>query len=163
MVVAGVHGDIFAVGADHDAGGVVIVFALKILCGFSTQEIALRLFSSHEAIYKRLQRACAALREHIQELESPAIEELASRLPAVLEILYLIFTKGYSSAQPDEMIRPEVCEEAIRLGLLLDEHPVGAAPQAPRSQRSSASAGDFLAFARVLHRFVLTVASATSF
>ena len=53
-------------------------------------------------------------------------EELASRLPAVLEILYLFFTEGYSSAQPDEMIRREVCEEAIRLGLLLDEHPVGA-------------------------------------
>ena len=78
-----------------------IVFALKILCGFSTEEIALRLFQSHEAIYKRLQRARAALREHIEEVETPGIEELASRLPAVLEILYLLFTEGYSSAQPD--------------------------------------------------------------
>ena len=42
-----------------------IVFALKILCGFSVEEIALRLFQSHEAIYKRLQRARAALRERI--------------------------------------------------------------------------------------------------
>lgn len=106
-----------------------IVFALKILCGFSTEEIALRLFSSHEAIYKRLQRARAALRECIQELEPPGIEELASRLPSVLEILYLLFTEGYSSARPDRMIRHELCEEAIRLGRLLDEHPVGAAPE----------------------------------
>ena len=106
-----------------------IVFALKILCGFSVEEIALRLFQSHEAIYKRLQRARAALRERIQELESPGIEELASRLPAVLEIIYLLFTEGYSSAQPDKMIRHELCEEAIRLGRLLDEHPVGAAPE----------------------------------
>jgi RNA polymerase sigma factor (sigma-70 family) len=106
-----------------------IVFALKTLCGFSTEEIALRLFHSHEAIYKRLQRARAALRERIQELEPPGIEELASRLPAVLEILYLLFTEGYSSAQPDQIIRHELCEEAIRLGLLLDEHPVGAAPE----------------------------------
>jgi RNA polymerase sigma factor (sigma-70 family) len=106
-----------------------IVFALKILCGFSVEEIALRLFQSHEAIYKRLQRARAALRERIEDLESPGVEELASRLPSVLEILYLLFTEGYSSAQPDEMIRHELCEEAIRLGRLLDEHPVGAAPE----------------------------------
>jgi RNA polymerase sigma factor (sigma-70 family) len=106
-----------------------IVFALKILCGFSTEEIALRLFQSHEAIYKRLQRARAALRERIQEIETPGIEELASRLPAVLEILYLLFTEGYSSAQPDKVIRHELCEEAIRLGRLLEEHPVGAAPE----------------------------------
>jgi RNA polymerase sigma factor (sigma-70 family) len=106
-----------------------IIFALKILCGFSVEEIALRLFQGHEAIYKRLQRARAALRDRIQELETPGIEELASRLPAVLEILYLLFTEGYSSAQPDRVIRHELCEEAIRLGRLLDEHPVGAAPE----------------------------------
>jgi RNA polymerase sigma-70 factor (ECF subfamily) len=106
-----------------------IAFALKILCGFSTEEIALRLFQSHEAIYKRLQRARATLREQIQDFETPGVEELGSRLPAVLEILYLLFTEGYSSGQPDEMIRREVCEEAIRLGLLLVAHPVGAAPE----------------------------------
>ena len=105
-----------------------IVFALKILCGFSVEEIALRLFQSQEAIYKRLQRARAALRECIEELQ-PGIEELASRLPAVLEILYLLFTEGYSSAQPDTLIRHELCEEAIRLGRLLEEHAVGAAPE----------------------------------
>jgi len=106
-----------------------IAFALKILCGFSTEEIALRLFHSHEAIYKRLQRARAALRERIEELEPAGVEELASRLPAVLEILYLLFTEGYSSAQPDEVIRRELCEEAIRLARLLDEYPVGAVPE----------------------------------
>jgi RNA polymerase sigma-70 factor (ECF subfamily) len=106
-----------------------LVFALKILCGFSTEEIARRLFQSHEAIYKRLQRARAALREHVEELETPGIEELAIRLPAVLEILYLLFTEGYSSAQPDEMIRHELCEEAIRLARLVDEHPIGAVPE----------------------------------
>jgi RNA polymerase sigma factor (sigma-70 family) len=107
-----------------------IVFALKTLCGFSVEEIALRLFQSHEAIYKRLQRARAALRERIQELDSPGIEQLVTRLPAVLEILYLLFTEGYSSAQPDKVIRRELCEEAMRLGRLLDGHPVGAAATA---------------------------------
>lgn len=106
-----------------------LVFALKILCGFSVEEIALRLFRSHEAIYKRLQRARVALSERVDGLESPSLDELANRLPAVLEILYLLFTEGYSSAQPDQMIRHELCEEAIRLGQLLNEHPVGAAPE----------------------------------
>lgn len=55
--------------------------------------------------------------------------QLASRLPAVLEILYLLFTEGYSSAQPDRLIRHELCEEAIRLGQLLEEHAAGAAPE----------------------------------
>src|SRR6185437_14337909 len=106
-----------------------IVFALKTLCGFSTEEIALRLFQGHEAIYKRLQRARAALREHVEDLEQPGLQQLARRLPAVLEFLYLLFTEGYSSAQPQQIIRRELCEEAIRLGRLLEEHPVGAVPE----------------------------------
>ena len=106
-----------------------LVFALKILCGFSVEEIALRLFQSREAVYKRLQRARTALRDCIVEPESVDVGQLASRLPAVLEILYLLFTEGYSSAQPDRLIRHELCEEAIRLGRLLEEHPVGAAPE----------------------------------
>lgn len=106
-----------------------IVFALKVLCGFGVEEIALRLFQSREAIYKRLQRARAALRACIAEPEPGDIGPLASRLPAVLEILYLLFTEGYSSAQPDRLIRHELCEEAIRLGRLLEEHAVGAAPE----------------------------------
>src|SRR4030095_183384 len=92
-------------------------------------EIALRLFQNPDAIYKRLQRSRAILREHIGELETPAIEALATRLPAVLQIIYLLFTEGYSSAQPDMVIRRELCEEAIRLGVLLVEHPVGAVPE----------------------------------
>lgn len=108
-----------------------IVFALKILCGFSVEEIALRLFQSPEAIYKRLQRARAALREHIEDSDTPTVEECARRLPAVLDILYLLFTEGYSSAQPEKLIRHELCEEAIRLGRLLEEHAVGAAPEVP--------------------------------
>jgi predicted RNA polymerase sigma factor len=67
--------------------------------------------------------------EHIDELEQPGLQQLASRLPAVLEILYLLFTEGYSSAQPQQMIRRELCEDAIRLGRLLEEHPVGAVPE----------------------------------
>jgi RNA polymerase sigma-70 factor (ECF subfamily) len=106
-----------------------LVFALKILCGFSVEEIALRLFQSAEAIYKRLQRARAVLKERGVELETPDIRQLANRMPAVLQILYVLFTEGYSSSQPDRIIRHELCEEAIRLGLLLVEHPIGDAPE----------------------------------
>jgi len=106
-----------------------IVLALKTLCGFSTGEIALRLFQSEDAIHKRLQRARASLREKGAELEAPGGPELESRLPAVLQMLYLLFTEGYSSAQPDSLIRRELCDEAVRLGLLLAERPAFASPE----------------------------------
>jgi RNA polymerase sigma-70 factor (ECF subfamily) len=115
-----------------------LVLALKTLCGFSTQEIALRLFQSEEGVHKRLQRARAKLREfrgdnpHPEqppELDTPRLEQLADRLPGVLHALYLLFNEGYSSGQPDQPIRRELCEEAIRLTLLLITHPVGSAPE----------------------------------
>lgn len=106
-----------------------LVLALKTLCGFSTEEIALRLFQSTDAVHKKLQRARAKLRECPLELETPKLEALADRLPQVLHILYLVFNEGYSSAQPDKLIRRELCEEAVRLGSILVEHPVGAVPE----------------------------------
>ena len=101
-----------------------LVLALKTLCGFSIEEIALRLFQSEDAVNKRLQRARARLREHaeIQGID-PA------RVPGVLHMLYLLFNEGYSSAQPDRVIRRELCDEALRLALLLKEDPAGALPE----------------------------------
>jgi RNA polymerase sigma-70 factor (ECF subfamily) len=106
-----------------------LVLALKTLCGFGMRGIALRLFQSEDAIHKRLQRARARLREGPAELDTPRVEALADRLPRVLQTLYLVFNEGYSSAQPDRLIRRELCEEAVRLALLLVEHPVGAKPE----------------------------------
>jgi len=107
-----------------------VVLALKTLCGFGVDEIALRLFQNPDAVYKRLQRTRAVLRERGVVLDAPGVPGLADRLPAVLQMLYLLFTEGYSSAQPDTVIRRELCAEANRLGLLLVEHPVGDAPEA---------------------------------
>lgn len=100
-----------------------LVLALKTLCGFSTAEIALRLFQSEEAIHKRLQRARDRLREQaeLQTIDS-------ARVPSVLHMLYLLFSEGYSSAQPDRVIRRELCDEALRLALLLRAEPAGAMP-----------------------------------
>lgn len=106
-----------------------LVLAARILCGFSAGEIALRLFQSEEAIHKRLQRARASLREARVELDSPSPAQLAQRLPAVLQMLYLLFNEGYSSARPEAPIRRELCEEAVRLTLLLLEHPSGRVPE----------------------------------
>jgi len=106
-----------------------LVLALKVLCGFSTDEIALRLFQSADAVHKRLQRARVRLREQTPALDTPQLKELAERLPQVLHMLYLVFNEGYSSAQPERLIRRELCEEAIRLSLLLVLHPVGAAAE----------------------------------
>ncbi len=105
-----------------------LVLALKTLCGFSTEEIALRLFQSEEAIHKRLQRARARLRESL-DLGTPPLDALGERRPRVLQTIYLLFNEGYSSAQPDCVIRRELCEEAVRLALILLDHPLGAAPE----------------------------------
>jgi RNA polymerase sigma factor (sigma-70 family) len=100
-----------------------LVLALKTLCGFSTEEIALRLFQSQDGIHKRLQRARARLREHaeVQRIDP-------DRVPGVSHMLYLLFNEGYSSAQPDRVIRRELCDEALRLALMLGEDPAGALP-----------------------------------
>jgi RNA polymerase sigma factor (sigma-70 family) len=107
-----------------------LVLALKILSGFGTEEIARRLFQSQDAVIKRLQRARQTLREGAIAIDDPPVHEFGDRLPAVLQMLYLLFNEGYSSAAPDRLIRRELCEEAVRLTLLLVEHPVGARPEA---------------------------------
>lgn len=101
-----------------------LILALKTLCGFSVSEIALRLFLRDDAVNKRLQRARARLREHaeVQGLDP-------ERVPGVLHMLYLLFNEGYSSAQPDRVLRRELCDEALRLALMLREDPAGAVPE----------------------------------
>jgi RNA polymerase sigma-70 factor (ECF subfamily) len=106
-----------------------LVLALKTLCGFSTAEIALRLFTSEANVYKRLGRARDRLREAPLDLNTPPLEELRSRLPGVHAALYLLFNEGYLSAHPEHAIRRELCDEAVRLATLLAEHPVGAVPE----------------------------------
>jgi RNA polymerase sigma-70 factor (ECF subfamily) len=106
-----------------------LVLALKTLCGFSTAEIALRLFTSEANVHKRLGRARDRLRQAPPDVETPPLEKLRSRLPGVHGVLYLLFNEGYLSAHAEQAIRRELCDEAVRLGTLLAEHPVGAVPE----------------------------------
>lgn len=106
-----------------------LVLALKTLCGFSTAEIALRLFTSEANVHKRLGRARARLREIAPDVDAPPLEELRPRLPGVHAVLYLLFNEGYLSAHAEQAIRRELCDEAVRLTTLLGEHPVGATPE----------------------------------
>jgi RNA polymerase sigma factor (sigma-70 family) len=106
-----------------------LVLALKTLCGFSTGEIALRLFTSEANVHKRLGRARERLREASPTVETPRLEALRLRVPSVHEVLYLLFNEGYLSAHADLTIRRELCEEAVRLCTLLAEHPVGQVPE----------------------------------
>jgi RNA polymerase sigma factor (sigma-70 family) len=105
-----------------------LVLALKTLCGFSTGEIAFRLFTSEANVYKRLARARERLRQSDVDTETPTMESLRSRLSGVHAVIYVLFNEGYLSAHAEHAIRAELCEEAIRLGSLLADHPVGAEP-----------------------------------
>ena len=106
-----------------------LVLALKTLCGFDINEISLRLFTSEANIYKRLGRARSRLREYPLRIGDLTREQCAVRLPAVSKVLYLLFTEGYLSSHAELAIRRELCDEAIRLALVLAEHPVGQTPE----------------------------------
>jgi RNA polymerase sigma factor (sigma-70 family) len=105
-----------------------LVLALKTLCGFSTGEIAFRLFTSEANVHKRLARARDRLRESELDTQTPSLDSLRSRLASVHAVIYLLFNEGYLSMDAEHAIRAELCDEAIRLGALLANHPVGAGP-----------------------------------
>src|SRR5215468_184270 len=100
-----------------------IALTLKTLCGFTTPEIARALLTTEGNVKKRIARAKRKFLDEEIKFEVPSGEALKARLGSVHTVLYLLFNEGYSSSQPHELIRRDLCEEAIRLGLLLFEHP----------------------------------------
>jgi RNA polymerase sigma factor (sigma-70 family) len=106
-----------------------LVFALKTVCGFDVHEIAQRLFATEASVHKRLTRARSRLLEVQPQPDEFAPAEMASRLPAVQSILYLMFTEGHLSSHVSMPLRRELCDEAKRLTLLLAEYPLGGTPE----------------------------------
>lgn len=96
-----------------------IALALKTLCGFSIPEIARAFLSTEENINKRLVRARENIRDAKIPFEIPHGSELDKRLRTVLETVYLLFNEGYSASKGDDLIRYELCEEAIRLAQII--------------------------------------------
>lgn len=101
-----------------------IALGLKTLCGLSSGEIARAFLTNEETVNKRIYRAKEKIRSEKIELELPSAVELPARLDAVLKSLYLLFNEGYNSSHPDELIREELCEEAMRLTYLLTQHEI---------------------------------------
>jgi len=100
-----------------------IALILKTLCGFSIAEIAKAFLSNKENINKRLVRARKIIRQDEIPFEVPAKEALEARGEAVLEAIYLLFNEGYSASNGEQLIRMELCEEAIRLVQIIIQHP----------------------------------------
>lgn len=107
-----------------------ITLILKTLCGFGNDEIARALLTNTETINKRLYRAKEKLREENIKLELPSEKHLLPRLDVVLKSIYLLFNEGYNTTSgKDQVLRHDLCFEAMRLCLLLSENENTLQPQ----------------------------------
>jgi RNA polymerase sigma-70 factor (ECF subfamily) len=96
-----------------------VAMALKVLCGLSVAEIARAFLTQEETIAKRIYRARERMKTGHVHLDLPLPVALTNRLDAVLHCLYLLFNEGYNSSHPEQLIREELCQEAMRLAHLL--------------------------------------------
>ncbi|HSE41958.1 MAG TPA: sigma-70 family RNA polymerase sigma factor, partial [Acidobacteriota bacterium] len=102
---------------------------LKTLCGFSVDEIGRAFLTQPATIAQRLVRAKRKIKEENIRFEIPHDKELSTRLITVLHVLYLLFNEGYSATEGEDLVRQDLCEEAVRLGSLLAAHPAGNYPE----------------------------------
>jgi len=105
-----------------------VSLALRVLCGFTIDEIAQALLTSKGNINKRLFRAKEKLRAEEVEIAFPEGSAIGARLDTVLVCLYLLFNEGYYSASVDKVLRKDFCFEAMRLTYLLLGYPPTGKP-----------------------------------
>src|SRR5947209_7294072 len=103
--------------------------SLRMICGLTTEEIARAFLLPETTIAQRIVRAKRALSESGLAYETPRGEELSQRLSSVLEVVYLIFNEGYTAARGEDWLRPQLCNEALRLGRVL----TAVAPHEPEA------------------------------
>src|SRR5690348_4376912 len=94
---------------------------LRLLGGLTTDEIARAFLVPEPTIAQRIVRAKRTLADAGVPFEVPRADERAERLSSVLEVIYLVFNEGYSATAGDDWMRPQLCEDALRLGRILAE------------------------------------------
>ena len=104
-----------------------LALTLRLLCGLTTEEIARAFLLPEPTIAQRIVRAKRAIAKAGVPFEVPRGAELTARLGTVLEAVYLLFNEGYAATAGDDLVRPDLCREALRLGRIL----AGLAPAAP--------------------------------
>jgi len=96
-----------------------VALSLKTVGGFSTREIARAFLSDERTIAQRLVRAKRQIRESSVAFELPGGDDLALRLESALDVIYLMFNEGYAAQSGEDLVRHDLCGEALRLGQLL--------------------------------------------
>jgi RNA polymerase sigma factor (sigma-70 family) len=96
-----------------------VALTLRLLGGLTTEEIARAFLVPEPTIQQRVVRAKRTIAEEHVPYEVPRGEELEERLAAVLGVIYLIFNEGYSATAGEDLVRPQLCEDALRLGRVL--------------------------------------------
>jgi len=96
-----------------------VALTLRLLGGLTTTEIAHAFLVSEPTMAQRLVRAKGKIRDAGIPYRIPAEADLPGRVAAVLAVVYLIFNEGYTASSGDQLVRPDLCAEAIRLGRLL--------------------------------------------
>ncbi|MDR6840683.1 RNA polymerase sigma factor [Pseudoxanthomonas sacheonensis] len=104
-----------------------VALTLRMLGGLTTDEIARAYLVTESTVAQRIVRAKRTLAEAQVPFEVPRAEELGERLSSVLSVIYLIYNEGYSATAGDDLMRPALCEEALRLGRIVAE----LAPEEP--------------------------------
>jgi predicted RNA polymerase sigma factor len=98
-----------------------VALTLRLLGGLTTEELARAYLVPESTMAQRIVRAKRTLAEARVPFEVPRGAELAARLSSVLEVIYLIFNEGYAATAGDNWMRPQLCDEALRLGRILAE------------------------------------------
>ena len=98
-----------------------VALTLRLLGGLTTDEIARAFLAPESTIAQRIVRAKRTLSDKKVPFEVPRGGELAARVSSVLEVLYLIFNEGYSATSGEDWVRPNLCQDALRLGRIVAE------------------------------------------